>query len=280
MKKAQTAAEATFSPQEHKTFSGALCAFLEEEFPQMAGKTTRLFLANTINKMVEQFYPKTTNLKPGQTTWITVDKNEKSSYGKSIKNTKLTPVILDLVLETDAKARAEGKRLKEIKKEAVVRLAQNAYEQGGCLSGAELAILIKISTATVGKYIKEYETDNKTVVPRRGSIHDMGPTLTHKRIIIHKLFIEQKTVQQTSRETYHSLPAIQRYISAFRQILLCKEKNMNTDEIAFAVKKSKRLVNEYEDIINGYSNNIEKLKKIINKEVDIENNLEVFLNEN
>ena len=72
MKKAQTAAEATFSPQEHKTFSGALCAFLEEEFPQMAGKTTRLFLANTINKMVEQFYPKTTNLKPGQTTWITV----------------------------------------------------------------------------------------------------------------------------------------------------------------------------------------------------------------
>jgi len=28
----------------------------------------------------------------------------------------------------------------------------------------------------------------------RGTIHDMGPTLTHKKMIIEKLFVQQETV--------------------------------------------------------------------------------------
>jgi len=84
--------------------------------------------------------------------------------------------------------------------------------------------MLKISVVTVGKYIRKWEMEYKTVLPRRGSIHNIGPTLTHKKIILHKLFIEQKSVQQTSRETYHSLQAIQRYISTFRQALLCMQK--------------------------------------------------------
>jgi hypothetical protein len=111
-----------------------------------------------------------------------------------------------------------------MKKEAVARLHNQAYEQDGCLTNAETAVLLKISPATVGKYIKEWETENNTVVPRRGTIHYIGPSLTHKKIIIEKLFIEKKTVQQVSRETYHSLQAIQRYISTFKQVLLCRKK--------------------------------------------------------
>ena len=53
--------------------------------------------------MVNQFYPKTSRIKPGQTSWITVHKNEKSSYGKSIGKTRLTTVILDLVQSKDGK---------------------------------------------------------------------------------------------------------------------------------------------------------------------------------
>ena len=119
---------------------------------------------------------------------------------------------------------ANGKNLKDIKQEATVRLFQQAYEQGGCMTNAEVALLLKISPTTVSKYIRLWEECSNQVVPRRGSIHDMGPTLTHKRIIIHKLFIEKKPVQQVARETYHSFHAIQRYIGTFKQILLCKTK--------------------------------------------------------
>jgi hypothetical protein len=44
--------------------------------------------------MVHRFFPATTNLRQGQTTWISVAKNEVSSYGKSITETRMVPVSL------------------------------------------------------------------------------------------------------------------------------------------------------------------------------------------
>jgi hypothetical protein len=65
----------------------------------------------------------------------------------------------------------------------------------------------------------------------------------------HKLPIEKKNVQQASRETYHSLPAIQRYISAFRKVLLCRRRGMTIDEIAFATRMTVRSVRGYAKVI-------------------------------
>lgn len=274
MKRQLSSNQASFEPQGFKNFAGALGAFFEQECPQIGGFRTRQVLVKSVIDMVERFYPETSHLRPGQISWPTVHKDEKGSYGKSIGNTRLTPVVLDLVQASDAADRAGGKRLREVKKEASARLCCQAYEQDGCMTNAELAVLLKISPATVGKYIAEFELENSTVLPRRGTIHDMGPSLTHKKIIINKLFIEQKTVQQVSRETYHSYGAIERYITAFKQILLCWRKGMNLDEIAFSVRKTKRLVNEYLKIIEEYKEKNYILEKLMNFEVNIETSME------
>ncbi len=270
--------EAVYKPQYYKTFSGALEAFFSQECPQLGGFRTRQVLVKSINDMVLNFFPNTSNMRQGQVNWITVHKNEKSSYGKSIRNTKLTNVILDLVQEKDSLDRANGKRLREVKKEAVVRLHNQAFEQNGCLTNAETSILLKISPSTVGKYIKEYELENKTVIPRRGTIHDIGPSLTHKKIIIHKLFIERKTVQQTSRETFHSLEAIQRYISCFKQVLLCRKKGFSTEETAYALGRSTWLIKEYENIIEDYRHRGYVIKNIESYEVPSETGLQQDIN--
>ena len=277
MKKTLTSAQATYMPQTYKTFEGALEAFLAEQCPQIGGSMTRRVLVQGVSNMVSKFYPETSHLRQGQIVWPTVHRKEKSSYGKSIRNTELTPVILDLVRSADIVERANGKRLREMKKEAVVRLCTQAFEQDGCLCGAEIAIMLKISVQTVCKYIREWEMEHKTVLPRRGSIHDIGPTLTHKKIILYKLFIEQKSAQQTSRETYHSLQAIQRYISMFRQVLLCIQKGMTTEQIAFATGRTKRLIREYEQIIEEYKNGNYNMKQLLRSEVHIENNIESWI---
>ena len=280
MNRQLTSAQATYTPQIYKSFEGALENFLSEQCPQIGGSMTRQVLVQSIRDMVHKFYPETSHLRPGQTVWATVHKDEKGSYGKSIRNTELVAVTLDLVQSQDILDRANGKKLRELKKQAVARLCTQAYMQDGCLTNAELAILLKISSPTVSKYISEWELEYKTVLPRRGSIHDMGPTLTHKKVIIHKLFIEQKSVQQTSRETYHSPQAIQRYISAFRQVLLCRQKNMNTDQIAFAIGITKRLVGEYEQIIDGFERKGYNADKTLKNELHVENNIETWLLEN
>lgn len=270
MKKNIDANHATFCPQAFKCFESAVEAFLSSECPQLGGIRTRQVLVKSITDMVRQFYPETSHMQPGQVTWPTVHRDEFSSYGKSIKETRLTTVILDLVQSQDALERAKGKKLRVIKKEAIARMCKQAFNQEGCLTNAELAILLKISPCTVSKYIREWEIENREVLPRRGSIHDIGPTLTHKTIIIEKLFIEQKTVQQVSRETRHSLPAIQRYISTFKQILLCKQKGMSTEETAFSVGRTVRLVTEYEKIIEGYKEKKYVMEALLKSEIGIE----------
>lgn len=277
MKTTLTAAQAAYVPQTYKSFEGALEAFLAEQCPQIGGSMTRRVLVQGISTMVATFYPQTSHLRQGQTVWPTVHKDETSSYGKSIRTTELTPVVLDLVGAHDALERANGKKLRDIKKEAVARLCTQAYEQDGCLCGAELSILLKLSLSTVSHYINEWETEHKTVLPRRGSIHDMGPTLTHKKIILHKLFIEQKSVQQTSRETYHSLEAIQRYIAMFRKVLLCMQKSMSTEQIAFATGKTVRLIKEYEQIIEEYKKENYTVKRLFDTQPHIENNIESWI---
>jgi hypothetical protein len=277
MKKNIDANHATFCPQAFKCFEGALEAFFSYECPQIGGVRTRQVLVKSIIDMVRQFYPETSHMQPGQVTWPTVHRDEFSSYGKSIKETRLTTVVLNLVQSQDALDRAKGKRLRVIKKEAVARLCKQAFNQEGCLTNAELSILLKMSPSTVSKYIKEWEIENREVLPRRGSIHDIGPTLTHKRIIIEKLFIEQKTVQQVSRETCHSLPAIQRYISTFKQILLCKQKGMSIEETAFSVGRTVRLVMEYEKIIEEYKEKNYVIEALLKSEIEMETQNQRFM---
>lgn len=279
MKKNIDANHATFCPQAYKCFEGALEAFFSYECPQMGGFRTRQVLVKSITDMVRKFYPETSHMQPGQVTWPTVHRDEFSSYGKSIKETRLTTVVLDLVQSQDAMDRAKGKKLRIVKKDAVARLCKQAFNQEGCLTNAELAILLKMSPSTVGKYIKEWEMENREVLPRRGSIHDLGPTLTHKTIIIEKLFIEQKTVQQVSRETCHSLPAIQRYISTFKQILLCKQKGMSIEETAFSVGRTISLVKEYEKIIEEYREKNYVIEALLKSEIGIETRNQTLVKE-
>lgn len=254
MKRQLDHSAATYGPQHYKNFAGALGAFFSQECPQLGGHRTRQVLVQAVMKLVHQFYPETSHLRPGQIQWTTVDAKEKASYGKKIRDTKLTSVILDLVRLEDAQDRADGKKLRVIKKEAVTRLFKQAWKQGGCMTNAEVAILLKISPSTVSKYAREHESESQSLLPRRGTMHDLGPTLTHKVQIVRKLFLEGKTVEQTMRETYHSSQAVHRYITAFKQVLLCHRRGLNVGEIAYATKMSHRLIEEYLRLLNDLAN--------------------------
>lgn len=243
----------TYGPAAQKTFTGALESFFSSEFPQLAGDRARRSVVQGIVEMVHRFFPATSNLRQGQTTWISVAKNEVSSYGKSITETRMVPVIVSLLAEDEAQQRRDGKRLRDIKREAVARACLEIDAQGGCVAASELAIMFKTTPTTVGKYISQWEAENGKLLPRRGTIHDMGPTLTHKKEICRLLFIEGKTVSQVVNLTKHSTRAIDRYITNFRQVFTCKTKGLTVQETAHATKLSKRLVEEYHRLFDEYA---------------------------
>ena len=242
----------TFGPQSCKTFEGALGAIIAAECPQLGGARTRIALVHAIAQLVHAHFPSSTHMAQGQMRWTTVHKDEKSSYGKTIAQSQLTPVVLDLLPSSEVQARAEGAKLREVKKEAVARLFTQAYEQHGVMTNAEVALLMKLSPATVGNYRREWEQANARLLPTRGSIHDMGPTLTHKDMILRKLIFQGKSVEVVCRETDHSPEAVLRYTTNFKQVLLCQAKGFDVAQTSFATKLSHRLIEEHRALIAEY----------------------------
>ena len=76
------------------------------------------------------------------------------------------------------------------------------------------------------------------------------------------------------RETYHSAKAIERYITRFKQILMCYRKGMKLDEIAFSVNCTKKLVKEYLIIIEEYKEKGYILDQMADYEVKVETVIE------
>jgi hypothetical protein len=245
-------ARATFGPQLFKTFEGALSSFMEAECPQLGGLRTRQTLVNAIAELVHAHFPSTSHLGQGQIRWTAVHKDEKSSYGKTISQSRLTPVVLDLLPAAEIQARAEGAKLRDVKKDAVARIFTQAYEQSGVLTNAEVSLLLKLSPGTVGSYRREWEKEHERLLPTRGSIHDMGPTLTHKKIILQKLIFEGKTVETVCRETDHSPEAVLRYTINFKQVIMCQSKGLDVTQTAFATKLSVRLIEEHRALAEEY----------------------------
>ncbi len=256
--------QAIYGPAAQKTFVSALEAFFAQEFPQQAGERARRAIVQGIVDMVHQFYPATSHLRQGQTTWISIDKSEVSSYGKKIHECRMVPTVITLVAPDEARQRAEGRRLRDIKREAVARICTEIDDQKGCVTASELAVMLKTTPTTIGKYIAEWQTANGKLLPRRGTMHDMGPTLTHKKEICRLLFLEGKTVTETMRITKHSERAIDRYITNFRQVFTCKTNGLTIQDTAIAAKLSLRLVEEYHRLFDEYAVTNAKFEALLN----------------
>ena len=127
--------------------------------------------------------------------------------------------------------------------------------------------MMRLSPATISKYVREWEKQYNTLIPRRGTIHDMGRSITHKKQICYKVIVEGKSIEQTARESDHSPEAITRYVKDYKRILACISRGLTPKDTAFVAKVSEKLVYEYVNLVLENQVDIEK-QKMLNGEVD------------
>jgi predicted transcriptional regulator len=236
--------------QQKKGFKAALNVFLQEQVPQLGGDLTRYPIVNHICEMIGEYFPSTERMKMGQMLWYAVDEKEKAGYGKSLDKCQQRPVILDVLHDADIDDLLNGVKKRERQKKVIVRLFKEAYKQKGVLTHADVGSILRLAPGTVSRYVVEHEKETKEMVPRRGNIHDMGPTLTHKKIICTKHLFEGKTIEETARETNHSPAAVSRYVNDFMRVRECLKEKWDLNKIAFATGLSKQLTEQYVDMMN------------------------------
>ena len=251
MRKPSSSHSRSYDANERKTFQSALCHLLHTAFPGVFGREIARFFAARIDQLYDRFHPPRTRLSVGQVVWLGVAVNAWPTRENRIEDTELVSVVLDLVTPEDIALSRAGQH-SQIRRGRIVRLFRQAYEQGAVLSEADVSFLTYVNHNTISAHVLKYERETGQTVPRRGTIHDMGPSITHKAIICYKKLVEHKPTSQVAQETYHSAQAVEYYVQCLRRIQLCRDTGMSDGDIVRATGHSPRLVREYLDLISRY----------------------------
>ncbi len=241
-----------YDASDRKTFHSALCRLLHTEFPGIFGPTISNLFADKIGELYDRFHPPGSRFKVGQVLWAAVAVDDPPSHNKRIEDTKLLPIVLDLVTAQDIQETVAKGQRGQTRRNKIVRLCRQAHAQKAVLSLADVSLLIHVHISTLLSDILEHERQTGESVPRRGTIHDMGRSLTHKAIICYKRLVEKKPTSQVAEETFHSPDEVEYYVQCFRRIQLCHDSGMSKEDTARATGHSLPLVQEYLDLMEQF----------------------------
>jgi hypothetical protein len=262
--------EAQYRPQAAKTLRQTLIRFIQREFPRLGGPWVIELFVDKLLELVDTYRIARERLKPGQTVWQAVAVDERPGYRKPMTETRQVPVVIAIANQEEVEDLRNRVKRREILQRGLVRAANDAYTQGGVLTVTDLALLFNHSASWISQLIRDYEAETGEVVPRRGNIHDMGRTVTHKRIICHKAYLEGKLTPAIARETYHSPEAVDNYILGLARVHFATvQQDMTPQEAAFALQQPLYLVEEYVKMIGKFGLDEKKVYDRVNGQMTV-----------
>jgi hypothetical protein len=158
-----------------RNFRSAIINLLENEYKILGSRKILEILADDIENLHREYYPRQDQVGFGQIVFTTTkDDGQRQSYGKKAEEYGTTTVVLPLITKEDVERRIyykKGDRNSNYKHreardiETMVRLLKSARSQGGLLSGAELSVLMNRSLSTITKYLDAYTQKTKGCCP-------------------------------------------------------------------------------------------------------------------
>ena len=165
--------------------------------------------------------------------------------GKRISEIKTVPIHLTFHDRTDILVLSE-EGTSALRRHKVIRMANEALDQGGLLTQEDLAVLLCSSRRTIRRDIKELKVQG-IEVPTRGTLQDIGPGVTHKSKVV-KMWLEGYEYTDIERKTGHSGFSVQRYLSGFSKVVRFYSRGYSLPEIRELADMSERLALEYLDL--------------------------------
>lgn len=188
--------------------------------------------ARELVRLIEEVYfcdPDLKQLLPGQTRYSCVSSAEPP--GKPIKDCQMVTAALTLFQEEDDRELPPNDKdgSIEIRWRRLLRICDEAREQGGLLSQEDLSKLLMSDVRTIRRDIAELKKGG-IVVPTRGTVKDIGPGVTHREIAV-RLWLEGKEPTEVARQIHHSLKATENYLEKFKRVAYLRRKGFTEFEI-------------------------------------------------
>jgi hypothetical protein len=198
-----------------------------------------------VMELVEGMFFDKRTVGEGRISYTAVSSTE--GAGKPISEMRKVQVILTRDLASDEEMREKyGDSAK--RKVQLLRMTEEAYDQGGLLTQEDVGRILGVSSRTIRRDVVEL-MGKKVRLYLRGLQRDIGKGISHKIWIV-GLYLQQKTYSEIERITGHSVGAIKVYLNDFNRIVMARESGIrNAGEVGFYVGRSERLVNEYVALI-------------------------------
>ena len=237
---------------EKRTFQAALIHLLESEYRIVGSHRILRVLAEDVEALVEQFYPKAERLHSGDLIWTcTGDEGHKAQPGKATEEYKTVTVVLPLLAPEEWRERVErcgreqaGVRLQARHRRQVARLVRAAAEQGGLLTVAELSVILGIGMDRVRKAVAAEDAETGKPLPLKGYKMDQGSRPTHKGEII-RLHEQGLEAPDVARESGHTLKSVERYLKDYERVCLLLKQGLAVATISVMIGRGQSVVREY-----------------------------------
>lgn len=215
-------------------------------------------LAARIMQLLEDYAPDKESIKPFQLLWVGVDQYDKPGHGKTLAQTAQKSIVVDLWTKEELDLLANGSKPSSLLARRIARITKQALKQEAVLIQTDLALMLGISVASVRKAIDQWQKEHNEILPLRGTIHDMGMTFSHKRLII-ELHLKGLFTSEIARISNHDPQNVDRYIDDFERVLEFAREDAPIYKTAFFTGMFERLIKEYLEIIKEH-NLLEKQK--------------------
>jgi hypothetical protein len=236
-----------YSSAHDRFLKPAIVNFFKVQFGNNFGPIVRENIAGALVDLFDSICPESSRLKPGQVIWNALDKQTRGDS----ENRRYKPVILSLVTDEEVSMFEKGSKVSTIRKNVMARMIREAYQQGAVLSTRDLSLLLVSYSSSLSQLRIEYEKEHQTILPHTGVIHDMGTTLTHKRIIVFKHVVEKKDPAIVARETNHSQGAVDRYLKDYSRVKTLVNDKKDIEFIHHTTNISRPVIKQYLQIINN-----------------------------
>jgi len=202
-------------------------------------------ILNCVYEVYQPFFDNTASMKPGQILFEVV--SVENSAKEKLSGCRMKTVILTLDAGRDDLKVRESKGVTGLRRHRLQRIAIEAFQQDGLLTVEDIANrLLNCGERTLTRDIKALK-DEGICLPLRSVIRDMGRTVSHREIIV-KRWLSGMEFSEISRQTNHSIEAIANYIEKFKRVICLAKDNHEISTIAFLVKISVSLAQQYYDL--------------------------------
>jgi hypothetical protein len=267
MKQRRTHRERNFEPLRDKTLASVLRHLFVTEF----GYDNKVLFAEAmiqrILETIDVFVKPLTILKPGQVLWMAVIRDGRKHAPQAMKETPQVPVVLDLVTDDDLQALSAGESFRNVRCQRHARLLDQALAQGGVLAQTDLAALTLTCESVVGDDMAHVQQTEGRRLPYRGAVQDVGPTLSHKvevACLLEAGYLEPEICRMLS--PVHNLRSVENYAQNYKNVLKLLEHGFAPEEISGILSLSRRLVDQYVQIVKEHHPEIVRRNSSLQKQ--------------